>query len=342
MRPNAFFPFFVIFLTSAFPCLGQASQANLNLQRRVYSISGKVNDDADEHGIDNARVYLKSEGFVLNSAYSSDGGVFEFDGVAPGNYVIEAELEGYDPFTATVTVSRAPVVSFSVGMTKSLAASGAGGDAISAHQLSVPPKIRDVYVKGVDLLQSKGDYKEALVHFQRAIKDFPAYYEAYAMEGVAYISLGDAPLAEAALRKSIDLSAGHYPEPFFLLAGLLNNAGKSADAETAARAAITLNASSWAAHYELAHALYLQTRSEDAEPDALRAHELNPKNPKIVLLVADIHLARRNYTAFLQDIDVYLKLDPTGPDADQVRKDRDQVLQSLQKAPAPPPANHLE
>jgi hypothetical protein len=61
-----------------------------------------------------------------------------------------------------------------------------------------------------------------------------------------------------------------------------------------------------------------------------------------MLLVADIHLDRRNYTAFLQDIDVYLKLDPTGPDADQVRKDRDQVLQTLQKAPAPPAADHFD
>ena len=50
------------------------------------------------------------------------------------------------------------------------------------------------------------------------------------------MSLGNASAAEIALRKSIDLSSSHYPDAFFLLAGLLNNAGRFTEAETAARA----------------------------------------------------------------------------------------------------------
>ena len=106
--------------------------------------------------------------------YSSDGGNFEFDGVAPGNYVIEVQLDGYDAFNATVTVSRAPVISFSVGLTKSARWQAALVDStISAHQLTVPAKARDAYEKGLDLLRSKADYVEALVQFQHAIRGFP-------------------------------------------------------------------------------------------------------------------------------------------------------------------------
>jgi tetratricopeptide (TPR) repeat protein len=333
MRRHSFLALLVTLYAVALPCFGQMNQSGQNYQRRIYSISGKVNDDADEHGIDNVRVNLSSDGLVLNSVYSSDGGNFQFDGVAPGNYVIDVQLEGFDHFTATVTVSRAPVVSFSVGLTKSLAAGPNAGHTVTAHQLSVPAKARDAYEKGLNLLSSRADFEGSIAQFQHAIKEFPGYYEAYAMEGVAYMSLQNTAAAELALRKSIDMSASHYPDALYLFAGLLSNTGRLAEAEAAARASTMLAATSWAAHYELAHALYLMGHQDESEPEASRAHELAPDNPKIVLLLADIHLQRRNYNAALQDMDVYLKLDPTGPDADQIRKDRDQVLQGLPKLP---------
>jgi Flp pilus assembly protein TadD len=343
MRLGSFFALLILAYSIAFPRLSQASPSNQNSQRRVYSISGRVNDDANEQGIDNVRVNLQSDGLVLDSVYSRDGGNFEFDGVAPGGYTITVQLDGYDSYRATVTVSRAPVVSFAVELTKSLPVSRTNArGTISVHQLGVPRKAREAFEKGIALMRSEGDYEGALAEFQNAIKTFPAYYEAYAMEGVAYISLKDTSSAETAERKSIELSSGHYPDAFFVLASLLTEAEKYSEAETAARSAAALNASSWAAHYELAHALYFLHRSEEAEPEATRARELYPQNPKITLLLANIHLDRRNYSAMLQDIDTYLKLDPTGPQADQVRKDRDQVLQALQKTPSQRPADHVD
>ncbi len=343
MRPFSFFVLLALIYPIASPRRSQASPANQNLQRRAYNISGRVNDDSNEHGIDNVRVNLQSEGVVLNSVYSSNGGSFQFDGVAPGSYTITVQLEGFDSYAATVTVSRSPIVSFAVELTKSLPVSATSTrGTISAHQLGVPRKAREAFEKGIALMRSEGDYEGALVQLQSAIKSFPGYYEAYAMEGVAYISLKDTSSAETAVRKSIELSSGHYPDAFFLLAGLLTEAGKYPEAEDAARSSIALNESYWAGHYELAHALYLQAGTGEAELEAVRARELNSQNPKIVLLLANIHLDQRNYNATLQDIDAYLKLDPTGKQADQVRKDRDQILQALQKSPENAPADHFQ
>jgi tetratricopeptide (TPR) repeat protein len=343
MRPRSFFAFAVLICAIAVPCSGQTPPSGSNAQRRIFSISGRVNDDSDEHAIDNVRLNLASDGLVLNSVYSSDGGNFEFEGVAPGNYVITVQLDGYEPYSTTVTVSRAPVTSFSVGLTKSMSGTEAKSTAtISVHQLGVPRKAHDVFEKGVAIMRSSADYRGALAQFQSAVKIFPGYYEACAMQGVAFIALNDTSSAEIAVRKSIELSSGRYPDAFFLLAGLLTEAGNYAEAETAARTATALNASSWAAHYELAHALYMLKRSDEAEPEATRARDLNHQNPKIVLLLANIHLDRRKYSAMLEDIDTYLQLDPSGPQADQVRKDREQVLQALQKNPEPPSLDHLE
>jgi len=84
---------------------------------------------------------------------------------------------------------------------------------ISAHELSIPHKAHDEYEKGLSLIYSKSDYKGGVIQFQRAIKDFPNFYEAYAQEGSAYTFLGQMGPAEEAMRKSIALSSGQYSEP---------------------------------------------------------------------------------------------------------------------------------
>ena len=59
------------------------------------------------------------------------------------------------------------------------------------------------------------------------------------------------------------------------------------------------------------------------------------------LLLANIHVKLHNYPALLDDLNAYLKIMPTGADADQARQLRDKVQQALansQASPAQPPA----
>jgi len=58
MRRHSFLALLVTLFAVVLPCFGQMNQPSQNYQRRIYSISGKVNDDADERGIDNVRVNL--------------------------------------------------------------------------------------------------------------------------------------------------------------------------------------------------------------------------------------------------------------------------------------------
>jgi hypothetical protein len=57
-----------------------------------------------------------------------------------------------------------------------------------------------------------------------------------------------------------------------------------------------------------------------------------PDNPPVYLLLANIHIQRKDYAALLRDLDDYLRLAPFGPEADQARKTREHV-QSLLKSP---------
>jgi len=213
---------------------------------------------------------------------------------------------------------------------------GSGGPTVSVRELSIPEKARDAMAKGVSLLYQKADYPGSIKQFQRAIAAYPDFYEAYAQMGLAYMNMKNPAESEKALRKSIEISHGNYPDPLFLLAALFSGAHRYADAEPLARKAVAVDPDSWHAQSELAQALLGLQRADEAEQCAQAAAKLQPENPTLRLLLADIHIALRNAPALLDDLNAYLKLAPNGPSAAQVRERRDQIQQRLQNSQASP------
>jgi tetratricopeptide (TPR) repeat protein len=320
----------LIFTATSLPVL---AQSHPGISRDAYDITGTVRDDFDQHAIDSVRVDLKqSTGTPINSTFTRENGAFEFSGIPDGDYSIDITVPDYEPYRETVTINHAERRGLAVFLRrpKIVVTTDYNNGIISAHELSIPGKPHDEYEKGLRLIYSKSDYKGAIDQFERAIKDFPNFYEAYAQEGTAYTFLGQTAPAEEAMRKSIALSSNQYPDAFFLLAGLLNNTNRYADAEPIARQGVALDASSWHGHFELARALTALKRPEEAEKSATQARDLKPDNSAIFLLLANIHIQMRDHVALKKDLDQYLKVAPTGPAADQARRTRDQLQAVLQ------------
>jgi len=59
--------------------------------------------------------------------------------------------------------------------------------------------------------------------FERAVKEYPDYYEAYAQMGMAYMNLKDSVNSEQALRKSIEISKERYADAYAILALLCSS-----------------------------------------------------------------------------------------------------------------------
>jgi tetratricopeptide (TPR) repeat protein len=296
-----------------------------------YAISGNVRDDFDQHAMERVRVELKGEtGTPINSAFTRDNGEFEFDGLPSGDYAIEISVQGYESFRETISIDNSARTGVFIFLRRlSAVPTRIYGGIISAHELSVPRKAHDEYEKGLELLYSKADYKGAILQFQRAIKDFPKFYEAYLQEGNAYVDLEEMGPAEEALRKSVDVSSNRFPDAYFRLAWFLNNAKRYSEAEPLCRQGLTLDASSWLGNFEMARALIALSRIEEAEKHATQARDLKPDNPAVYLLLANIYLHGKDYAALLKDLDDYLKVAPAGPEAEQVRKTRDEVQMTL-------------
>jgi len=318
----------------ALPAFAQVRQS-----RNTFSIAGSVRDDSDERALESVRVDLKqATGILVNTTFTRGNGEFEFAGLANGEYFLEIDLKGYEPYRESVSLYNAPRRGFMVSLRRPMTVETINSTGqVSAHQLAAPHKARDYYDKGLNLLYGKADFRGAIAQFERAIKEYPDYYEAYAQIGGAYINLGDATSAEPPLRKSIEMSSSQYSEAFLLLAGLCNNMNRYPEAEELARKGVALDASSWHGYYELARALTGLKQPAEAEKNAVQARSLKPDYAQLLLVLANIHIQERNYNALLQDLDGYLKLSPTGPEADQARKTREQLQAAMQKAQTPSP-----
>jgi tetratricopeptide (TPR) repeat protein len=311
-----------------------ALRAEGQSRHNIFSIGGSVREDGTHRSLENILVTVKQlTGPIVNTAYTRTNGDFQIDGLARGDYILEIIPKDYEPVRETISISEGSRLGLAIFLSKSGRSSSPPRQlSISAHQLSVPHKAHDEFEKGMSLIYLKSDYHGAISQFDLAIRDFPTYYEAYAEEGTAYYQLQEMGHAEEALRKSMELSSGQYADAMFTLSAILTDTKRYGDAETTARQGISVDSSSWRGPFELARALNALKHPEEAEKSAQQSRDLMPDNPPVYLLLANIHIQRKDYPALIRDLDDYLRLAPTGPEADQARKTREHV-QSMMNAP---------
>jgi tetratricopeptide (TPR) repeat protein len=290
-----------------------------------------VREEGSGQVIGEARVELQNAmGTPIGFVYSDRNGTYEFDDI-PGDCYVSVQHEGYAPLREYVRPDGSGHVYKDVLLrTVSREPGSTSATPVSEHQLSIPPKARDMFDKGIQLVVEKSDYRGAVAKFARAISRYPSYYEAYAAMGLAQNKMGDAAAAEAALRKSVELSAEKYPQAMIDLASMYNGQKRFADAEPLFRKVIALDASSWRGQFELAVALSGQQRFKEAVTCATAARDLKPENPQVYLLLYNLHIHTNDYPAALHDTEAYLKLTPDGATADRVRRMQEQVQKAVQ------------
>ncbi len=318
---------FSLLLLAPSSCFGQGPLKKV--------LSGYIREDGSGHVIKSARIELQNSfGSPIANAYSDGNGAYEFDDLGGGDFYLLARHDGYESSRQFVRPDGSGHVYIDVYLRIASGESAPKSvNPVSEHDLSIPPKARESFEKGLQLVVEKSDYRGAVAQFTRAIEQCPSYYEAYAAMGLAQNKMGDAAAAEAALRKSIDLSAEKYPQAMIDLASMFNGQKRFSDAEPLLRKVIDLDASSWRGQFELASALSGQQRFKEAVTCASAARDLKPDNPQIYLLLYNLHIHTDDFPGALRDADGYLKLTPDGAMADRVRKMRVQLQKAVESAP---------
>jgi tetratricopeptide (TPR) repeat protein len=201
---------------------------------------------------------------------------------------------------------------------------------ISLHEMSIPDNARKAYNKGVQQFNAR-DWGKSVLNLQRAIKVFPAFYEAYNVLGGAELGTQNWDAAEAAFRRSIELSGGTFAAPHFGLGLVLSHRKQFVEAEATIRDGLELDSADANGHVCLAWVQYLVGRFPEAERSAREAILYKPTFPEPYLLLAQIHLLQSNPSAEIEDLNGCLKVDPAGPLSARARAALADAKRSLAK-----------
>jgi tetratricopeptide (TPR) repeat protein len=204
----------------------------------------------------------------------------------------------------------------------------AASSMVSARELKIPGKAMRAFNKGTEFLAAR-EPARSIPEFERAIKVFPGFYEAYYKLGIADLDLQRPADAQAAFGKSIELSDARFAPPYFALGLTLCNEKQLAEAETTIRIGLGLDPDDAAGNFTMAWVLFTASRLVEAEKSAREAIQHSANFAMAYLLLGQIHRQQRNFPELVADLDTYLKIEPNGPRSDAARMVRTQAQHVL-------------
>ena len=199
-------------------------------------------------------------------------------------------------------------------------------DSVSVKDLAIPEPARLEFSKGEEAMRAK-NADESVKHFQKAIKLYDAYPQAYRMLGDAYVEKQQWPEAEKALKKSIELQPD-LAAAYFDLGALRNQTKNYPGAEEALKKGLELTPDATVGKYELAKTYWALGRWQDAAPLAADTVKALPDLAAAHVLLANIRLKQRDAAGALHEYQEYLRIEPQGAMAPQVRD----MIEKIQKA----------
>ncbi len=306
-----------------------ASAQSSHLARTDGKISGTVLLKGGNRPASQVAVRLKSHAAgIFRSILTDLEGHFEVKSLPPSTYEIVVDEPGYEQAQASTQLDGSSSELVLYLKSSSVPQPPRVSYAVSVRELKIPNKARREYEKGLGSLAKK-DLAGSLIHFTKASEAFPDYYEAYYHVGVVETRLGHKNEARRAFQRAIDLSGGRYAWAEFGFGYLLYLEEKPEEAVTIIRRGLEADESSPVGYLVLGMALLQLNRLDEAERSAHEALLRKPNFAQAYLVLADVYARRHEYRAQMQDLDVYLKLEPNGAESEQVRQARGVVLTIL-------------
>lgn len=277
-------------------------------------------------------VSLKSHDAGVFRGFLTDyEGRFEMSGLPAGRYEVSIEEQGYEPYRSTAQFDGT-----SLKLELRMAASAAPQPApnaytISVRELNIPGKAQNEYRKGLERLAKK-DQNGSLNHFLKAIQLFPGYFEALYHAGIVHTNLGHLEKAMQSFQRAVVTSGGRYAKAVFGVGYLHYLQGRTAQAETTIRRGLELDPNSSDGYVILGMTLLRLDRTDEAEKSAREALVRDPNAANAYLVLADTCARRQNYREQIQDLNSYLRLDPTGPASKRANEVRAVAQRLLDRA----------
>ncbi len=300
--------------------------------QRTGSVQVHVVFGDDRRASSNLQVQLMqgSSSSPVATTYTNDTGEASFVSIPMGDYHVvvsggdiqpaQSELFEIDPRRLSqseyITVRRMADARVKV--------EGPSSSTVSASALNVSPKARKELDKANEAMLHQ-DWKGALEHLNKALAIDPRYAVAYNNLGVLYSRMNDDAHEREALEKAVSLD-DHLTPAYVNLAKLCLREKKFSEAETLLQRAVSTKPNNPESLMLLADAQFLNHHYDLAIASARQAHASSNVHPAFVHYIAarayDSENRREEAVAELQ---TFLKEEPTGPRADNVRANLQQA-----------------
>lgn len=254
---------------------------------------------------------------------TNETGNFAFRGLPGGSYTISIEKEKeYEPTSQSVDIRQfrgSPPQTYTLNIRLAFKViEGAKPGVLNAELVNVPQKARTHYDNGLEQAR-KGDHSKAVEQLKLATKEYPAFALAFNELGVQYLKLNQLENADEAFQGALKIS----PDAFAVLInrGIANVGMKRyGEAVPILRKALKQNDKSAVGHYFLGQALANLGLFEDAEKELRTSLELGKAEMKEAhRILAIIYTSRGSKKQAADELEAYLKLTPTAPDAEKLK-----------------------
>jgi tetratricopeptide (TPR) repeat protein len=245
---------------------------------------------------------------------------------APGGhglYLIRAKAPGYKEVSQQLDLQNAQTGMVNlvlVPLPGHDSSNSPAGGSVSVSGLAVPDGARKEFEKGQKSLSDK-DLDGGITHLKKAIEIYPSYPEALTLLGTAYNEKKDWKDAQGTLEKATAIDPKNA-SAFFQLGAALNQTKDYPGAEKALSQGLTLAPDAQeasGAQYELARAYMAQNSWKEAEPYAAKVVASQPDFAAGRLLMGNIFLKKGDGNGAIHEFQEYLRIDPKGPAADQIK-----------------------
>jgi len=301
------------------------------------SVTGTIFSEEGKQRLESAMVNLcDPSGNLIRQGSAGLGGYFAFRGLQRNEYVLKVTADSYQPAEVHVNLQfgSQPATMIYLKRTPTEAGKTANLPSISSHELAMPAAARELLAAGRKKLYHEKNPQGALEDFLRAQKKAPGSYELEYEIGMAYLQMGEKDNARSRFVKAISLSKDNYGEAQVALGTVLVDEGNLEEGEKRLQRGLELNPSFWIGYYQLARVELLRDQLAQAEADAEQARSLAPSAAINYQLLSVIHLREKKYRSLLEDIDMYLELDPKSAAGQRARSARADVLEEIKKEEA--------
>lgn len=292
-------------------------------------VAGRVVYAATFKMAESVRVRLTQFNVPIEEAYTDSSGRFSFTGLSQRDYDVEVQVDGYLPTRAPVDLSfscRSEHLTLMLTPLQTVERRNPGG-AVSAQELLIPARARQAYEKGFRELHKKNHPRGSLKHFQRALKLYADYDQAYVQLALAHFQQDHLDQARRVLDDAVARNEENA-RAFVLLGMVHDRQGRTGEALDTLRAAIRLDDADWLGHYQLGKILIRLGAVDSAYTRAQRAHQLNADEPVVHLLLHDVCMRRRDRKAALAELDEFVARFPEHTLTPQVRQQGEKLRQA--------------